>query len=254
MSTSTASTKTIAFFGATGGCALSALRRSLLAGHQCIALCRTPSKLSSQFASSQYPNLRLVQGNAHDADAVAECLTKPNAPTQLVDFVVFSIGSRPKFVGIKPTLEDPHVCENGMKALVAALSSLRSQGATGSPLVVTVSTTGLSPNGRDYPVLLWPIYGPLLKVPHADKKAMEKLLVASGERCVVVRPSLLTSGDETAHKLRVALEDLAKGTLQGKKEIGYTISREDVGRWIFTELIQGVAGGQYEGKAVSVTL
>lgn len=58
-----ANSKTVAFFGASTGIGLSALKHTLAAGHNCIALCRTPSKLSAIFPPG-VPNLKIVEGNA----------------------------------------------------------------------------------------------------------------------------------------------------------------------------------------------
>jgi NAD(P)-dependent dehydrogenase (short-subunit alcohol dehydrogenase family) len=110
--------QTILFLGATGGVGLSTLRRSLAAGHTCLALCRTPSKLAAHFPSPPPANLHLIPGNAHDATTLAtSCLRNPTDRTRLVDTIVFSIGARPTLRG----MDDPHVCETGMAALLAAL-------------------------------------------------------------------------------------------------------------------------------------
>jgi hypothetical protein len=45
--------KTITFFGASGGCGSHALKAALEGGHTCIALLRVPSKLDD--LAKQYP-------------------------------------------------------------------------------------------------------------------------------------------------------------------------------------------------------
>ncbi|KAK3939959.1 oxidoreductase AflX [Diplogelasinospora grovesii] len=261
--------KTILFLGATGGCAFSALRRSLAANHTCIALCRTPSKLTSKLtpAEQSSPNLHIEPGNAHDIDALmrALLLPTPNSPP-LVDTIISSIGAAPTLSltgGI--ALDDPHACGTGMTALLTALRRCRDEkGAVGDPRIVAVSTTGISDSGRrDVPLLMVPLYHVLLREPHKDKKAMERALVASGERrWTVVRASLLTDGpgveDGGRVRVRVGVEDLVVGGKEGVKSlaVGYTIAREDVGRWIFENLIQEDGeggGGRWDGKAVTVT-
>ncbi|RYP25942.1 hypothetical protein DL767_008215 [Monosporascus sp. MG133] len=260
--------KTIAFFGATGGCGLSALRHSLAAGLTCIALCRTPSKLADRFPSAQYPNLTVVQGNAHDADAVARCLVVPSDPSHqtnlgahLVDTIVFSLGGA--FIWSRLTLDDPHVCERGIAAVLDAIATVRSSNPkyTGwRPTIAAVSTTGISRAGRDIPLLMVPLYHGILRIPHADKRALEDRLVArrgsGGEDCdydyVVVRPSLLSDGAKPERDIRVGVEDLRAEVLESR-ETGNFISREDVGRWIFEELVHGGGGKRYHGKAVSIT-
>lgn len=238
MATST-TPKAILFLGATGGCGLSALRRSLAAGHTCIALCRTPSKLSELLPSDLQANLHIEQGNALDADAVARCLPHPTRAGAVVDTVVFAIGGA--FQPTKMSNDDPTVCEKSMKALVDALARLRSGESSGAekttPRVIAISSTGVSELGRDVPLLLIPLYHVMLKDQHRDKKAMEDLLIASGVDWTIVRPSLLTNGDATDGAVRAGVEDTAGKKLESKA-VGYTISREDVGKWIFESLIE----------------
>ncbi|RYP93090.1 hypothetical protein DL770_000836 [Monosporascus sp. CRB-9-2] len=268
-STETKTTKkTIAFFGATGGCGLSALRHSLAAGHTCVALCRTPSKLTDRFPSAQYPNLTVVKGNAHDAEAVARCLVVPSDPSNqansgvhLADTIIFSLGGA--FIWSRLTIDDPHVCERGIAAVLEAITTVRSSTPkyTGwRPTIAALSTTGISRAGRDIPLLMVPLYHGALSIPHADKRALEDRLVAGGggggEDCdydyVVVRPSLLSDGAKPERDIRIGVEDLRAEVFESR-EIGNFISREDVGRWIFEELVEGDRGKRYHGKAVSIT-
>jgi hypothetical protein len=245
--TMSTSTTAIAFFGATGGCGLAALRRSLEAGHTCVALARTPAKLEAVLPSTSHPNLTVKQGNALDQSAVASCLANPSSPSGLVDHIVFTVGGAFQFSKMRN--DDPHVCENAMRTLLAAVAAARAErGPAGwRPRLTVVSTTGVSGHGRDVPALFVPLYHVMLKAPHVDKKAMEDRLVASGEEFVIVRPSLLSDG-ETTKEIRVGVEDPAKGW--ETKELGYFISREDVGRWIFEECL---SGAKYVGKAVTLT-
>ena len=245
------STKTIAFLGATGGCGLSALRRAVAAGHTCIALCRTPSKLAAQFPDRP-ANLILREGNAHDVAAVAACLSHPADPARLVDAVNFSIGGPVNMA--KLTMDDPDVCKKGIAALLDAIAAVRAEergGTTWRPLVAVVSTTGISQHGRDVPLLFVPFYHYALHVPHEDKKVAEQRLFDSAERFVIVRPSLLVDGEKPDKAIRVNVE--GPNGIE-RKEVGYFISRDDVGRWMFENLLQKAGGGcEYEGKAVGLT-
>lgn len=225
------STKTIAFFGASGGVGLAALKSSLAAGQQCIALCRTPSKLTSIFPPEQNPNLKIVKGDAHDLATVSECLRANEQSTQLVDMVVTTIGSKPTLTG---GLEDPECCRKGAAILLEAISNLRDSGATGSPHIVMFSTTGISRFGRDYPLLLFPVYKWLLHVPHIDKRITEDRFVDSGLPFTIVRGSLLRTG-ETNKTVRVGVEDPKTG--RESSAIGAFISREDAGKWVADKLI-----------------
>lgn len=251
-------TKTILFLGATGGCALSTLRRSLAAGHTCIALCRTPSKLLALLPADQrsLPTLHILQGNATDTTAVARALvhapSAPGAAPTLVDTIIFGLGGA--FDWKKFDNDQPTVCHDSMQTLLAALARVRAEtpvlAAAPPPYIAAVSTTGIPDSGvRDVPLLLGPLYHVLLKEPHKDKKAMETALKGSEARWTMVRASLLTDGKEGG-KVRVGVEDPVKGTLESSA-VGYTISREDVGKWIFENVVQG--GGQFVGKAVTLT-
>ncbi|KPM36383.1 hypothetical protein AK830_g10186 [Neonectria ditissima] len=239
--------QTIAFLGASGGCGLAALKLAIAAGHTCIALCRTPSKLEAVFPNRP-ANLIVRQGNAHDAEAVAACLTVPADAARLVDAVCFSIGGR--FSTKTFSIDDPDVCKKGIASVLQALDTLRRTGAQGSPLVAAISSTGISDHGRDVPLPFAPLYRYGLAVPHADKKVLEQRLIESSERWVVVRPSFMVDGGKPDRKIRVGVEDPSKGV--EKKEVGYTISREDVGRWMYENLF-AVDSTQYNGKAVSIT-
>src|SRR4051812_49582645 len=92
--------KTIAFFGATGGCTITALSESLKAGHACAALVRTPAKLESLLTqhghSLPLPNLRIVQG---DAASTPSCLLTIRDPATGVpaDTIIYGIGGTPDF-------------------------------------------------------------------------------------------------------------------------------------------------------------
>jgi hypothetical protein len=83
------------------------------------------------------------------------------------------------------------------------------------------------------------------KVPHKDKAGMEQAIRAETEKpaaeriianSLIVRPSLLTNGPATGiDKIRVGTGD--------KPAIGYTISRNDVGLWLFHNAIRGELDG-----------
>ena len=243
------SQKTILFLGATGGCGLSALRRSLAAGHTCIALCRTPSKLTEKLGSSP-ANLRLEQGNALDADTLARCLVNPASPGALVDIVCSSLGST--FSLKKFGNDNPDLCGDAMKVLVDVLADVRSRGvAQGQPRVIALSSTGLSTLQRDIPLAMVPLYHVMLKQAHEDKRTMENHLIRSGEDFTIIRGSLYSDGPESKKPLRAGMEDPIAGKLESKA-IGYIISREDVGKWIFENVIQP-ADLTWSRKVASIT-
>ncbi|KAK5994411.1 Reductase pytE [Cladobotryum mycophilum] len=239
----------LAFFGASGGCGLFALKKAVAAGYTCIALCRTPEKMDKHFPEKP-ANLIVKPGNAHSIPDVAACLTNPNDPSKIIDAAYFTIGGA--FNAKNFSIDDPDVCKKGIAVLYDALAGLRSEGATGRPLIAVGSTTGISKHKRDVPLMFLPMYNIMLKQPHADKKVMEEYIIAHDERYVLVRPSFLTDGEKPDRKIRVAVEDPNKGV--ERLENGYFISREDVGRWVFENLLlSGGAPNQYENKAVGIT-
>lgn len=242
--------QTIAFIGATAGVGLATLKRSLAAGHQCIALCRNPSKLSKLLPDE--PNLTLVTGNAKDVAAVSQVVARPNG--HLVDQVVSTIGAGPALKwGFMPTIDDPEVCRKGMTALLTALDGLRAAGAYGKPQIIVCSTTGMSRFGRDVPYLMMPLYHVLLKLPHQDKTVMEGRLVDSGELFTVVRCSWMSGCDgESDRPIRVGVEDPKTGREAGWDAIGYTISREDAGKWFSDHLVVH-REARYLNKTVTIT-
>ncbi|KAI2632863.1 hypothetical protein GGS21DRAFT_145445 [Xylaria nigripes] len=236
--------ETLAFFGASGGVGLAALKSTLATGRNCIALCRNPAKLVAILPPEAHPNLRIIQGNAHDVAAVSACLQVESG--KLVDKIISTIGGA--FVASKMTLDDPHVCRKGISTLLEALTNLRRNGAVGRPRLIVCSTTGISQFGRDIPLAMVPLYHVALKVPHEDKIVMENRLVESGEDFTIVRPSLMIDDRETAKEVRVGVEDPQNG--RESVAIGYTITKADAGRWIARNLLSGKEDG-YRNKVAS---
>ncbi|EGO59610.1 hypothetical protein NEUTE1DRAFT_136660 [Neurospora tetrasperma FGSC 2508] len=290
-STSTQTNKSILFISATGGIALATLRRCLASSNPSnqpnqtlnhpsltiTVLARSPSRLQSLLTPTELssPSLRIIQGNAHSSSDLVPLLTHLSDPTTLVDIVITSIGGKPDLK--KLGIDDPHVCETGARALLSALDQVRRAslhvpnpasvcGNSSSsreveakrkhkPYIITLSAAGASTVHRDYPLPLYPLYALLLRNPLKDKRAMENVFVESDEkRWTVVRPSMLTEGPEIGlEKVRIGVEDLQRKKLEGGKVVGYTISREDTGVWIFERLVVGHDGEKYLGKALTVT-
>lgn len=154
-----------------------------------------------------------------------------------------------------PQQEDPTLCEDGVRTI---LECLKKRKPVVKPGMVTLSTTGMSHNGRDYPLLFWPLYR-MLHVAHLDKKKMENLTIAAvdGDNAVlgtwtVVRCSLLTSGP--ARGLKIV--KFAEGDgMVGNKQIGYTIRRNDVGLFMYEKVVKPFEVGREEGtgKFLNIT-
>jgi NAD(P)-dependent dehydrogenase (short-subunit alcohol dehydrogenase family) len=238
------SDKVVAFLGASTGIGLSALKHTLAAGHQCIALCRDPSKLIKIFPSESTPNLKVIKGNAHDVAAVSQCI---QADGRIVDVIVTTIGAKP--IPHKMTVDDPDVCKKGAATLLDALAQLRSSGIKGSPYIIACSTAGFSRFGRDIPLAMRPIYALFVRVPGADKVVMEDRFANSGEKFTIVRPSHLGDG-ESSKTIRVGIEDPKTGPVSDVT--GYSISREDAGKWLAENLVLQM-DTKYLNKNVLIT-
>ncbi|PYH94521.1 hypothetical protein BO71DRAFT_353148 [Aspergillus ellipticus CBS 707.79] len=247
---------TLAFFGATGGCINACLELSLKAGYHCTALARTPSKLEDMLRDHEVPehimarHLTIIKGNIMDVAAVQQTLFLDGRP---VGLVFSGIGGKMQ-LGLKPTLDNPTICQDGTRTILTAARACQPP-----PRFVTLSTTGITQEEkRDLPVLMMPMYHWMLKVPHADKKVMEELIFAEmrkpvQERAIqdfmMIRPSLLTDGTgDGLHKIRTGTE--------AQPAVGYVIARYDVGRWLFGNVVEkaGQPDAPYWGQRVSITL
>lgn len=236
---------TLALFGATGGCINVLLKHALSTGHHVTCLARTPGKLAALTAT--YPNLTIVPGDVHDLATVRETLIQNG---RVVDIVASGIGMVPHRKGFSIDFGDRHICEEGTRTILNAIGEIEKEGKVqmvkGGPRVVVLSTTGISSHGRDIPIAMVPLYHWLLSIPHEDKRKMEELVVNSGRRFTIVRPSFLNDGKAKGK------ENVRVGVEGGESQIGYTICREDVGGWVFGECVKG-DGKKWEGKVVSLT-
>lgn len=148
-------------------------------------------------------------------------------------------------VGTKDT--DPTICQTSLRTIVDAVSALN---PTTRPFLAVISSTGVSNSPNDVPLALYPLYKIVLRTPHQDKRVMEEELVrASAENRIggfaIVRPTLMTNG-------KLLGTDKVRAGTEKKPAVGYTISREDVGNWIFEQLVQGNRS-EWNGEKISVT-
>lgn len=157
------------------------------------------------------------------------------------------------------------ICRTAASTILSALALLQ---PPSKPLLLVLSTTGISSGPRDVPLAFYPFYKTLLANPHKDKSAMEKTLTDAFANAttnatattdpnpnpteswirgvVIVRASLLTNGPALGkEKVRVGSE--------GKPAVGYTISREDVGQWVFENVIRDESRDRWAGEKVSLT-
>lgn len=211
------STGTIAFLGATGGCANACLAYTLRAGYNAIALARTPSKLTTQLLSQSgltqdilHKHLRIIQGDARDIETVMKTLivstnTHTGHNTTLVTHIISGIGGTGELVFTRaspcsqiplrrvPTIPhisipNPHITEEATAALLGALGRIAAERfasfdeyAAAAPRVTIISGAGIKKGVKDVPLLFKPLYG-ALDVPHKDKMEMERLLGAEVEK------------------------------------------------------------------------
>lgn len=197
-------------------------------------------------------NLIIARGDVTDIDSVKLALVYKQRP---VDLIVSGIGGKPIMSNpLSPTLDNPTVCQDGVRTILAASRLLHHTEHDSKPTLVVVSTTGLDDQRRDVPLLEMPLYYWLLKVPHKDKKIMETMIreevqKPASERAIqdytIARASLLTDGaGYGVDKVRAGSEE--------KPATGYYISRNDVGRWMFEKLVK--SRGEYSNKVVSITI
>ncbi|KAK4541601.1 hypothetical protein LTR36_007898 [Oleoguttula mirabilis] len=251
----------VAFFGATGGCAGHCLAFSLKAGYDCTALARTPAKLTEAMktkgvsAESLDSHLTVIQGDVRDIEAVKRTLQLPNGA--VVEDIVSGIGTYPRFAWSlwRPLIQpDATLCRDAVATILRALQQLK---PSKKPLFINMTTTGISSPGkpRDVPVLFVPLYHWLLAAPHEDKRGVVELLAEHvrlpvGERgiegYVNVKASLLTDGEGTG------LQAVREG-VEEKPAVGYMIARQDVGLWVFERLIKSETRAEWMCKSASIT-
>ena len=250
----------VAFFGATGGCAGHCLANALNAGLDCVALARTPAKLTKAMkekgvsSKALDQHLTIIEGSVRDVDAVKGALQLDGA---VVDAIVSGIGGVPKLQWsiVRPVvLTDTTICQDAGSTILQALAELQS---AKKPTLINVSTTGIPPKGkpRDVPILYSMLYHWLLASPHEDKKVLEQRLaqhvqLPEGlrriEAYVNVKPTLLFDGDS------LGLDAVREG-VDDQPAVGYTIRRKDVGLWMFERLVRNGVKREWMNRSVSIT-
>lgn len=269
--------KTVCFFGATGGVANACLTATLKSGeYKAIAMVRTPEKLKTQLMELQGldestidERLTIVKGNAIElADVQSALLTNITSKTdhRLPHMIVSGLGGTPhlKFEICKPLqiagLDNPTICEDAAKTVLSALKNIYADQpalATNKPGIVVVSTTGISRGVEDVPFSMRFLYHQILAEPHQDKKKMEDVFRddQSGSEPLLasatgIRPTLLMGTG--ALKESIGLDKIRVG-VETAPETGFTIQRADVGIWMFEKIIKGDEDGKWRSEMVSLT-
>ncbi len=284
MSSSPSST-TVAFFGATGGVANAILAHTIFAGHKATALVRTPQKLRDQLTSQGIDEtlidrqLTIVQGDALDVAAVKRTLlplsSSSTTGSSLPAYIVTGLGGSPKLnldwrhPGHIAALDNPTICETAARTLITALREiyaerpeLKAAGAAASkPLLIFISTTGVTRGPEDVPFAMRFLYHQMLAIPHADKKKMEDLYRGDAEQSnsqdrvfrnvVGIRPTLLAGG--VSYTEGAGLAAVKEGT-EAHPARGYTIKRADVGHWVYHNIIdEKHRRPELEGEMITLT-
>lgn len=254
------SSQRIAFFGATGDCAGYSLANALNAGFDCVALARTPAKLTKSMTDKGVSSetldkhLTVVSGNVKDVEAVKNALQLNG---QVVDTIVSGIGGTPTLqwsLWRPVVLTDNTICQDAGSTILKALVQLK---PVTKPTMINVSTTGIPPRGspRDVPLSFAPLYHWLLAAPHKDKMMLEQRLsehmqLPAEERglnaYVNVKPSLLMDGEGKG------LQAIREGR-DDKPAVGHTIQRKDVGLWMFEKLLRNGVQEDWRNRSISVT-
>ncbi|KAF5675294.1 hypothetical protein FDENT_9755 [Fusarium denticulatum] len=149
-------------------------------------------------------------------------------------------------------MDDAAITGDSAAAVMQALKDLVSTNSiSNSPIYAPISSTGHG-SRRDQPLSLIPLYWWLLKEAQADTAALERVsreAVTQKQSClggyIMIRPPLLTFGEmkgtTKVHTGWIWEDDVLRKSDEQETGIkaGYTISRMDLARLMFEELIQG---------------
>lgn len=268
--------RTICFFGATGGVANACLTRVLNSGEfKAIALARTPEKLRAQLLNQQNldeatidGNLTIVKGDATSIEDVERALlarVSGGTDSSLPCMIITSVGGAPvfQFSVWQPlniiAIDNPNICGMAADTLISALQLIYANQpnlAILKPAVTFTSTTGISKGAEDVPYWYRYLYHQLLYTPHMDKKAMEDKLCAqmSTPKAVFssvtgIRPTIL--GGTGALKEATQPVNIRAGT-ENKPALGYFIQRADVGSWMYENVVRN-QDSSWRGELISLT-
>ncbi|MCJ1378631.1 hypothetical protein MMC17_001730 [Xylographa soralifera] len=188
-------------------------------------------------------NLQIIKGDIRDASTIKPALMLNG---RIVNIIISGLGSTPSLTA----KVDWNICRDGVPNVLDAVASLN---PSNPPFLAVISTTGISKGPRDVPLAFVPFYYIALAYPHEDKRLMEEAVLRAAskpqsERALIsgytiIRPSFLIDWKEGT-ELRVGTEE--------KPVLGYTISRESVGRWIYEDVI-AEGGSKWSKKAVTLT-
>ncbi|EXK34527.1 hypothetical protein FOXG_17369 [Fusarium oxysporum f. sp. lycopersici 4287] len=257
-----------AFIGACGATLRHVLAWTLLDGHKAAALVRDHSKLKKILLDLgvsekvQQSQLIVVEGSSRDVSTVRNLLL--NDPEIIFSGITSTWKLR--FNPFHPiAMDDASITGDSAAAVMQALKDLVSTNSiTNLPIYAPISSTGHG-SRRDQPRSLMPLYWWLLKEAQADTAVLERVTreaATQKQSClggyVMLRPPLLTDGEMKGTKeVRAGWiweDDIFRKSDEQETsvKVGYTISRMDLARWMFEELIQGDFRS-WNGKCVNLT-
>jgi len=256
--------------GASKNIAYFATLRLLQQGHHVVFLLRNPSVFDANADMKPFldsASARRIKGDALNKDDLTNAWTQALSDGP-VDVVLFTVGTQPAgFSLTKGFLQDPpNLCT---LALLNTLATYPQASSFPQPRFVVVTVHGVTKSSHaTLPLAMRPLWA-MIKIPHADKLGMEKILGHSAgwtssydepgltpgvlpskwedrlpgkgwlKHVVIVRPALLTDGAEkTTYRVGEQLNGL------------YSVSRRDVAHFIAGDLLEDWA--KYDGKAVSI--
>ncbi|KAF5364620.1 hypothetical protein D9758_005546 [Tetrapyrgos nigripes] len=208
-----------------------------------------------------------------------------HGPEGKVDLLLFTVGARKGSIDIRrgAVIKPANLVT---QCLLNVLCTMPSPSKQPYPKIVTISSTGLTRSAHSaLPLLLKPLYGWLLDLPHQDKLGAERTVAhvcnwewdprdgpAAGilpqgwqgfpglppkgslsGNVLVVRPALLTDGECLADKNAkkkggkppYRVKDVNDGEISG-----YTVSRKDVGHFI-AQVVLG-RWEEFGGKRINI--
>ncbi|KAG9497318.1 hypothetical protein J7337_012113 [Fusarium musae] len=256
-----------AFIGACGATLRHVLAWTLLDGHKAAALVRDELKLKKTLLDLgvseeiQQSQLIVVTGSSRDVSTVRSLLL--NDPEIIFSGITSTWKLR--FNLFHPiAMDDATVTGDSAAAVIQALKDLVSTNSiSNSPIYAPISSTGHG-SRRDQPLSLIPLYWWLLKEAQADTAALERVTreaATQKQSClggyIMLRPPLLTDGEmkgtAKVHTGWIWEDDVLRKSDEQEAgiKVGYTISRMDLARWMFEELIQGDFQ-RWNGKSVNL--
>lgn len=199
----TQESKNLLIIGATRGTGLRVLEMALAAGHRVTALVRDPARLTVE-----HPNLRVITGDAANADDVRRAVAGQDA-------VLTALGA--------PALKTTSIRADSARTVVDAME------AEGVDRLVSLSVLGVGGSYRllpwQYKYLIFPLY---LRKAVADHTRQEAHITDSSLAWTIVRPPNLTDGEVTGR--------YRHGFADDDRSIELKISRSDVADFMLRQL------------------